>query len=140
MDIEVMEGFEPPQDFTAKVLDTTFHFWTRGFPEIIRYGDGLTRFTHGADITVFYYQPGLRSGWASLKKGMHANEDPKSQVNEFPSLFIILEGKGNARIGGNKVELQKGEAIFVPKNVAHEFWNDNNEPFELVLIMFGEGA
>lgn len=140
MDIEVMEGFQPPQDFTAKVLDVTFHFWTRGFPEIIAYGDGLTRFTHGADVTIFYYQPGLRSGWGSLKKGMHANEDPKSQVNEFPTLIVVTSGKGMARIGGKEVEVQKGQAVFIPKGVAHEFWNDNDAAFEIILIMFGEGA
>jgi mannose-6-phosphate isomerase-like protein (cupin superfamily) len=140
MDIDVMEGFNPPEDFLRRILDTTFHFWTRGFPEIIPYGDGLTRFTHGADVTIFYYQPGMRSAWGSLKKGMHANEDPKSQTNEFPSLVIVIAGKGQARIGGKQLEVQKGQAIFIPKNVSHEFWNDNEQPFEIILLMFGEGA
>ncbi|HSE41415.1 MAG TPA: cupin domain-containing protein [Acidobacteriota bacterium] len=140
MDIEAMEGFVPPQDFTAKILETTFHFWTRGFPEVIRYGDGHTRFTHGADVTVFYYQPGLRSAWGSLKKGMHANENPKSQTNEFPSLVIVTQGKGQARIGGKEMQVEKGQAIFIPKDVTHEFWNNNDQPLEIILLMFGEGA
>jgi len=140
MDIEVMEGFQPSPDFVGVALPTTFHFWTRGLPEVIPFGESYTRFTHGADATVFYYQPGFRSGWGSLKKGQHANEDPKSQTNPFPSLFIVTRGLGTGLIGGKEIEMKAGEAILIPAEISHEFWNDNDAPMEFVLLMFGDGA
>lgn len=140
MDAEVMDGFEPGEDFLDTLLKTSFHFWTRGLPEIIPFGEAYTRFTHGADAVVFYYQPGFRSGWGSLKQGQHANEDPRSQTNPFPSLFVVTAGTGMARIGGVEVKLRAGQAVLVPPGVAHEFWNPNEKPMEFVLLMFGEGA
>lgn len=140
MDAEVMDGFAPGEGFLDTLLKTSFHFWTRGLPEIIPFGESYTRFTHGADAVVFYYQPGFRSGWGSLKPGQHANEDPRSQTNPFPSLVVVTAGSGMARIGGIEVELTAGQAVLIPSEVAHEFWNPNDEPMELVLLMFGEGA
>jgi Cupin domain len=140
LDVDVMEGFQPGPGFVPEILDVSFHFWTRGNPEIIPYGDKYTRFTHGADVSVFFYQPGLRSAWGSLKKGMHANKDPKSQTNEFPSLVIFTRGKGMSRISGKETAVQEGQAIFIPTGVTHEFWNPNEESLEIVLIMFGQGT
>jgi mannose-6-phosphate isomerase-like protein (cupin superfamily) len=140
MDIEVMEGFQPGPDFVGVALPATFHFWTRGLPEVIPFGESYTRFTHGADATVFYYQPGFRSGWGSLKKGQHANEDPRSQTNPFPSLVIVTQGAGTGRIGGKEIELKAGQAVLIPTEVSHEFWNHNDAPMEFVLVMFGDGA
>ena len=114
MDADMMEGYKPDAAFLRDYLDLSYHFWTRGNPEIVNYGSGHTRFTHGADVTVFYYQPGLRTLWGSLKKGMHANEDPKSQTNPFPSLMVFTRGKGMARIGGREVEVKEGQAHGCP--------------------------
>ena len=140
MDADVMEGYQAGAQFVQDYLDLSFHFWNRGTPEVVLFGDNHTRFTHGADISVFYYQPGLRTAWGSLKKGMHANADKKSQINPFPSLIIFTRGKGTARIGGKEMEVTEGQTMLVPPGVSHEFWNDNEQPLELVLIMFGEGA
>ena len=140
MDADTMEGYTPDKNFLRDYLDLSFHFWARGNPEVVVYGNQNTRFTHGADVTVFYYQPGLRTAWASLKKGMHANEDPKSQTNPFPSLIIFTRGAGMARIGGRELEVTEGQAMVVPSGITHEFWNPNEAPLEIVLIMFGEGA
>jgi hypothetical protein len=30
--------------------------------------------------------------------------------------------------------------VLIPAEVAHEFWNPFDSPFEGVLLMFGEGA
>jgi mannose-6-phosphate isomerase-like protein (cupin superfamily) len=140
MDADAMEGFQPDETFLPTLLKATFHFWVRGFPEITVFGDEHTRFTHGADAGVFYYQPGLRSGWFSIKPGQHANEDPRSQENPFPSLFIVIDGKGMARIGGKELEVSAGQSVFIGPNVAHEFWNPFDEPVRGILLMFGEGA
>jgi len=140
MDVDTMEGFEPDATFLDRMLKATFHFWVRGVPEIIPFGEAYTRPSHGADAVIFYYQPGLRSGWFSIKKGQHVNEDPRMQTNPFPSILIVTEGTGNARIGGHEIVLEAGQSLFIPPGVTHEFWNDNEAPMHGVLLMFGEGA
>lgn len=140
MDIEFMEGFRPEPDFIARLIPFTFHFWTRGFPEVVDYGKQYSREVHGANMVVFYYQTGLRSAWAQMEKGQHVNADPKDQTNPFPTMIIGIRGKAVAKIGGREVMMQEGQMVLIPAGVAHEAWNPNDDPAEIILIMFGEGA
>lgn len=140
MDIEFMPGFQPGPSFFAQAIPLTFHFWTRGFPEVIPFGRKYSRVVHGGNITVLFYQKGLRSAWLQLEKGQHVNQDPKDQVNEFPSLLIGIRGRAIAKIGGQETKMETGAAIFIPAGVTHELWNPGDEPAEAILIMFGEGS
>ncbi|MCK4942651.1 MAG: cupin domain-containing protein [Candidatus Aminicenantes bacterium] len=141
MDFGFMEGFQPGPDFVGWGVKFTFHFWTRGTPEIIRFGeDTRSRFVHGALAKVLYYEKGLRSGWYQIKKGHHVNADPKDQKNPFPTLIIMIKGAARARIGGKLIELKKESCLHIPPGVTHEFWNDNEEPAECIIVMFGTGA
>jgi len=140
-DVDTMEGFQPNEKFLSTLFSVYFHFWTKGLPEIIPFGLDYTRFTHGAQASIFYYQPGFRSGYIAIKKGQHANEDEKSQTNPFPTLFIVIGGEGTMIINGLKSKLTAGNAILIPAGVTHEFLNpDNEEPLEAILLMFGDGA
>jgi mannose-6-phosphate isomerase-like protein (cupin superfamily) len=140
MDIGVTEGFAPDTKFFGMFIPFSFHFWTRGWPERVPYGTGLTRELHGANATMFYYQKGIRTAWFQITKGQHANADPKEQVTPFPTMVIGLKGSCEAKIGGATVTLDRQEMLFIPAGVPHEFWNTHDEPAEAVLIMFGEGA
>lgn len=140
MDIANTEGFQPGEGFLNEILKVTFHFWNRGFPELIPFNDQVTRFTHGTDAVIFYYQPGFRSGWFSIKQGHHVNADPKSRTNPFPSLLVFTRGEGTALIGGEEVTVSAGQALFIPPEISHQFLNENDAPLEGVLLMFGEGA
>jgi mannose-6-phosphate isomerase-like protein (cupin superfamily) len=140
MDIDFMPGFQPTPDFIVRFLPFTFHFWTRGFPETVPFGREHSRLVHGGNIVIFYYQEGLRSGWAQLEKGQHVNADPRDQVNEFPSMFIVIRGRAMGKIGGKEGLLTAGEMILVPAGVSHEMWNPFDEPAEVILVMFGAGA
>lgn len=62
------------------------------------------------------------------------------QANPFPSLFILIGGSMESRIGGKEMTLEGKQAILVPAGVPHEFWNNQEAPAEFILIMFGEGA
>lgn len=139
-DADVMEGFNPDQEFLKTLMSVYFHFWTKGLPERIPYGLDYTRFTHGAQAAIFYYQPGFRSGYVAIKKGQHANEDEKSKSNPFPTLLIAIEGQAKIIINGVESVFTKGEAILIPAGVKHEFINENENVFEAILLMFGEGA
>jgi mannose-6-phosphate isomerase-like protein (cupin superfamily) len=139
-DADVMDGFNPDKEFLKTLLSVYFHFWTKGIPERIPYGLDFTRFTHGAQASVFYYQPGFRSAYVAVKKGQHANKDEKSQTNPFPTLLIAIKGQGKMIINGVESLLTAGEAVLIPAGLRHEFLNDNEEPLECILLMFGDGA
>jgi mannose-6-phosphate isomerase-like protein (cupin superfamily) len=136
MDIEMMEG----ADFDPFILTFTFHFWTRGTPEIINFREVDTRFIHGGNAALIYYQPGFRSGFGYLMPGQHANADPRSRTNPFPSMFIFTGGRATARLDGVDQEVSDGQIIFIPAGMSHEFLNPYDEPAEFLLFMFGEGA
>jgi len=140
MDIALMPGFKPAPDFFGRFIPFTFHFWTRGFPEVVNFGKQHSREVHGANAVIFYYQRGLRSAWAQVEKGQHVNSDPKDQSNPFPTMAIGIRGRAVAKIGGVERELQAGQMVFIPAGVAHEVWNPYDEPAEIILLMFGEGA
>lgn len=140
-DVDVMEGFQPDGAFMSTLFSVYFHFWTRGLPEVIPYGVDLTRFTHGAQASIFYYQQGFRSAYVAIKKGQHANEDERSDSNPFPTLLIAIKGEGIMIINGVESKFAAGQAIIIPAGVSHEFLNpDSEEPLEAILLMFGEGA
>lgn len=141
MDVGFMEGYTPREDFFEKIMPFTFHFWTKGFPKIARFGsESYTRVVHGANVAVLYYQKGLRSAWYQIKKGQHINASIEDQKNSFPTLVIFTKGEAEARIGGKYLKLKAGESALIPKDVTHEFWNEKKEPGEFIIIMFGEGA
>lgn len=140
-DADFMQGFSPDEGFMGKLLSIYFHFWTRGTPEIIPYGIDFTRFTHGSQASVLFYQPGFRSGYVALKKGQHANENEKSRRDPFYSMLISLKGNIIMIIDGKESILKEGNAVVIPPNVSHEFLNrDSETPVEGILLMFGDGA
>lgn len=140
MNIEFMPGFEPGGDFWARLMPLSFHFWTRGFPESVDFGRKYSREIHGAHAVIFYYQKGLRSGWAMVEKGQHVNREPRDQINPFPTMIIGIRNAAMVRIGGENKILQAGQMVFIPAGVAHEAWNPFDEPAEIILLMFGDGA
>lgn len=140
MDIETQEGFQPPDDFGSMILPLTFHFWTRGNPELIPFGSDMTQVTHGSNAGIFFYQPGFRSGWFDIRPGDHVNEDERSRDNPFPSMFIMIRGEVTALVGDEEIVFKEGNAMFVPAGVSHQFINDGDAPAFGFLFMFGEGA
>ena len=136
MDIELMDGAE----FDPSILTHVFHFWTRGFPEVVNYAEQDLRFTHGGNAGIIYYQPGFRSGFGTISPGQHINEDPRSRTNPFPSLLIVTRGRMTARINGQDSEFSEGHFMIIPADVSHEFLNPYDEEAHFFLFMFGDGA
>ncbi|MEE2525977.1 cupin domain-containing protein [Hyphobacterium sp. HN65] len=136
MDIELMDG----ADFDPSILTHVFHFWTRGFPEVVNYDQQDLRFVHGGNAGIIYYQPGFRSGFGAVSPGQHVNEDPRSRTNPFPTLIICVEGQMTARINGQDTEFSEGQFMIIPAEVSHEFLNPYDEDAHFFLFMFGEGA
>jgi hypothetical protein len=141
MNFGFMKGFKPDPKFMGWGAKFTFHFWTRGIPEVVDFGEeALSRFIHGAQAKVLFYQEGLRSSWYQIKKDQHINAKPEDQKNIFPTLIIMIKGEATARIGGKLIVLKKGNCVHIPAGIAHEFWNERTEPAEFIIVMFGKGA
>lgn len=128
----------------AKKFDVnsfSFHFWTRGFPEKVPFRSGGTRIIHNSGMGVFYYEKGFRSAWSKLAKGQGANNGPgRPLIAPFTTLVFVTEGKVNGKVNDKPVTAKAGEMIFIPAMTPHEWWNENEEPAEAILIFFGKGA
>ncbi|QBA64011.1 cupin domain-containing protein [Muriicola soli] len=140
MNVKEMEGFESDMDMDSKINAFSFHFWTRGFPEIVPFADGLTRKAHGSNFVVFYYQKGLRTAWYRVLPEEKVRHDPREQAMPFPMLIVAIKGVTEGEVDGKRVSLTEGNTVFIPPFAAHKWWNETNEASEAILIMFGEGA
>lgn len=140
MRVSLMEGYEPTTDENDNINPFSFHFWTRGFPEIVPFGEGLTRRAHGSNFVVFYYEKGLRTAWYRVLPEERVREDPREQAMPFPIMVVAIKGTTEGEVDGKRVSLSAGNTIFIPPYVHHKWWNETEEATEAVLIMFGEGA
>lgn len=140
LNVRVPDDFSEPDRVRSFYIPLTLHFWNRDWPETIRFGDGLTREVHGANTTVLIYDEGLRSAWYQLKAGMHINSEPADQSNDFNTAIVVTKGSFGARIGGKEVILEEGQTIMIPPGVSHEFFADDAQYGEFVILMWGEDA
>ncbi|MEM9077441.1 MAG: cupin domain-containing protein [Bacteroidota bacterium] len=140
LDTYETEGFEPTEDDNGKMNAFSFHFWTKGFPEVIPFRPSSTRKAHGGNASIFYYEKGLRSGWMSMAPGDRVRDDAREQAAPFPMMGVIIKGTSKGIVDGVPVTVSEGNTVFIPANVNHKWWNESDEPCELILIMFGKGA
>ncbi|MEL7119438.1 MAG: cupin domain-containing protein [Bacteroidota bacterium] len=140
MSVYNMEGYEPTQEEDDKINPFSFHFWTKGFPESIPFGEGLTRRAHGSNFVVFYYEKGLRTAWYRVLPEEKVRQDPREQAMPFPIMIVAIKGTTEGEVDGKRVSLPEGNTLFIPPNVHHKWWNETDEATEAILIMFGEGA
>ena len=140
LDVYEMEGFNPTIDDDSDLNAFSFHFWTKGFPEVIPFRPDATRRAHGAGVTIFYYEKGLRTGWYNILPGERVREDAREQAMPFPMMGVLIKGTAKGVVDGEPITVSEGNTVFIPANVHHKWWNESNEPCELILIMFGEGV
>lgn len=140
MSIKQMDGYSPSMEEYAKINPFSFHFWTRGYPEIIPFSEGMTRRAHGSNFVVFYYETGIRTAWYRVLPDERVRDDAREQAMPFPMLIVAIEGTTEGEVDGKRVSLSKGNTIFIPPNVNHKWWNETDEATEAILIMFGDGA
>jgi len=140
LDVYEMEGFNPTIDEDGKLNAFSFHFWTKGFPEVVPFRPSSTRKAHGTNVSVFYYEKGLRTGWLHLAPNDRVREDPREQAMPFPMMGVVIKGTAKGIVDGEPTTVSEGHTVFIPANVHHKWWNETSEPVELILIMFGKGA
>lgn len=140
LDAYEMEGFNPTEADNGKMNAFSFHFWTKGFPEVIPFRPSSSRKAHGGNASIFYYEKGLRSGWMSLEPGDRVRDDAREQAAPFPMMGVVIKGTSKGIVDGVPVTVSEGNTVFIPANVHHKWWNESDETCELILIMFGKGA
>ena len=140
MGVWEMDGFDPTIEEDGKLNAFSFHFWTKGFPESIPFREDATRRAHGSNFTIFYYEKGLRTAWYRILPGERVRDDAREQAAPFPMIGIVIKGSVEGEVDGKRVSSSEGNALFLPANTEHKWWNETDEPVELILVMFGEGA
>jgi len=66
---------------------------------------------------VVHESPGLEIGVYVLV----APEPDRQQPHEDDEVYYVLEGRGTLDVEGETVELQEGQAVFVPAHAEHRF-------------------
>ncbi|MDT0606332.1 cupin domain-containing protein [Croceitalea rosinachiae] len=140
LDDEEINGYQPTEEENGEWNAFSFHFWTKGFPEVIPFRPSATRKAHGAGGTIFYYEKGLRTGWLNMLPGDRVREDAREQAMPFPMMGVIIKGTAKGIVDGEPVTVSEGNTVFIPANVHHKWWNESDKSVELILIMFGKGA
>ena len=140
MSVSLMEGYQPSEDEYAGINPFSFHFWTRGFPEVVPFSEGLTRRAHGSNFVIFYYEKGLRTAWYRVLPEEKVRHDPREQAMPFPIMIVAIKGTTEGIVDDKRVSLSEGNTMFIPPGVNHKWWNETSEATEAILIMFGEGA
>jgi len=140
LDVQEINNFKPTEEDDSAMNAFSFHFWTKGFPEVIPFRPDATRKAHGSGVTVFYYEKGLRTDWYNIMPGERVREDAREQAMPFPMMGVLIKGTAKGIVDGEPITVSAGNTVFIPANVHHKWWNETDEPVELILIMFGKGA
>ena len=135
-----MEGFSSTSGDQAELYLALSHFFTKGKPEVTRFGRANSLETHGAQATALHMMKGVRVVHFSIGPQQVVNEDPRLEFGQMPNLFVVTAGKGTLNTDGGPMAMEKGMSIFVPQFVKHQIVNDGEEPLEGVLVLYGDNS
>ncbi|WP_299192112.1 cupin domain-containing protein [uncultured Erythrobacter sp.] len=135
-----MRGFESTAGDEAEMYLALSHFFTKGKPEVTRFGAANALVTHGAPTTALHMMKGFRILFFSLPPDGEVNSDPRLEVGQMPNLFVITSGTGVMHSDDGPIRLEAGMSVFVAQFVKHQFVNDGDEPLEGVLVLYGDNS
>jgi mannose-6-phosphate isomerase-like protein (cupin superfamily) len=82
---------------------------------------------------IVHSSPGLEIGVYVLV----APEPDRQQPHDVDEVYVVLEGRGALEIEGETVELEHGQAVFVPAGADHRFTGCEQMS---VLVIFAESS
>lgn len=135
-----MKGFESTSGDEADLYLALSHFFTKGKPEVTRFGRDNALMTHGAQATALHMMKGSRVIHFSIGPQEKVNDDPRLEFGQMPNLFIVTSGKGTLYSDDGPMVLEKGMSVFVAQFVKHKMVNTGDEPLEGVLILYGDNS
>jgi mannose-6-phosphate isomerase-like protein (cupin superfamily) len=132
----------PGVEMTPEVLDQLYefiqHFFNTTLPEMIITNKSHARLVHGAYAIPLFYHTGFRSAWYQVEKGQKLNKI--GDTNPFSQAFIIIQGKGYAKIGDFIQEITAGNTYYVPPESDHVLWTNEEMPLQLIYLAWGDQA
>lgn len=140
VEIRDMDGFSSTSGDEGEMYFALSHFWTRGTPEVTRFGRANSLETHGAQATALHMMKGTRVMYFNIAPQEVANEDPRLQFGQMPNLFIVTSGRGTMHTNGGPMTLEAGMSVFIPQFVTHELVNDGEETLEGIVILYGDNS
>lgn len=135
-----MEGFTSTSGDEADRYLALSHFFTKGKPEVTRFGRDNSLMTHGAQATALHMMKGFRVAHFSIGPSNEANADAGLEFGQMPNLFVVTSGKGTLHTDDGPMVMEKGMSIFVAQFVKHHIVNDGDEPLEGVLVLYGDNS
>ncbi len=135
-----MDGFEMTSGDEADLYLVLSHFFTKGKPEVTRFGRDNALKTHGAQATALHMMKGFRILHFSFGPQEEVNADPRLEFGQMPNLVVVTAGKGTLHTDDGPMVMEKGMSIFVPQFVKHHMVNDGDEPLEGILVLYGDNS
>lgn len=124
-------------EFQSFLNSFKVHFFIRGVPEIVPITREHAVVSHGAGAVGLAYAPRMSVLVTLIDPGEAANLEEDLDTNPFDTLYVAVEGRVRARIGGVEAVLEEGHAMYIPADVEHVFWNDFDEPFSGLMVLYG---
>ena len=126
-------------DFWTQLMEFKVHFFSRGIPEVVPLAAEFGVASHGVNIAGIHYAPGLSVFRVTILPDTTANAEDDLDTNPFETIWIATSGQADATIGGNTVLFTANNTLFIPAGVTHVATNPYDEPFESIMILFGDG-
>lgn len=135
-----MPGFGSTSGDEADLYLALSHFFTKGKPEVTRFGRDTSLETHGAQATALHTMKGFRILYFSIGPEEVVNDDPRLEFGQMPNLFVVTSGTGTLYSDDGPIALEKGMSVFVAQFVKHRLANTGTEPLEGVLVLYGDNS
>lgn len=142
MTLRSVEGFpryllRRNSEFTTFLNSFKVHFFAKGMPEIVPISSEFAVSSHGAGVVGLAYAPRVSIFVTLTDPGQEVNTEEGMDINPFDTVYVALSGRIRARVDGNDAILEAGHAMYIPADVSHQFWNDFDEPFSGVMVLYG---
>lgn len=140
LDVLYTEGYIRDANHEGRFRRLLFHFWTKGFPEVVPTGVQHARVVHGAPAALLYYDDNLRSAVYHIPAGLGRDQAPTLAV-PFPRMIVVTAGSAEGDAGGKPFVAKQGEMVFMAPGIPVTFWNARqDEALSFVWLMWGDGA
>jgi len=140
--LEIRPGTRIAEDTLRKELGPVFHFLTHFFaagdPLRLPLGREHARSLNGASMVGLFYHPGFRSAWYSIRSGETLGG--QGDTTPYPQSFVVMSGRGRMRIGARWVDVDPGEAIYVPPGTMHAVESRGGDELQVLWMAWGDGA
>jgi quercetin dioxygenase-like cupin family protein len=103
-------------------------------PYHVKAGSGRT-YDVGIPITVKAGERGTGNGAAVIEFEARRGEEPGQHSHDTEDeMFYVLEGRITLKCGRKTFEASKGDFVFLPKGVPHDYEIHGNKPVRLLVI------